>query len=56
LESSQPLSTTIVGRLIQKYAHRAGLNAAQITPQTLRYTAAALCAQVGANPQEIAKL
>jgi site-specific recombinase XerD len=55
-ESSQPLSVTMVGRLIKKYARRAGLNPRHITPQTLRYTAAALRAQVGANPQEIANL
>ena len=55
-ESSQPISTTMVGRLIKKYARRAGLDPAHITPQTLRYTAAALRAQAGADPQQIADL
>ena len=46
----------MVGRLIKKYAQRANLDATHITPQTLRYTAAALRSQVGADPQQIAEL
>lgn len=55
-DSSMPISTTMVGRLIKKYAQRAGLDPTHITPQTLRYTAATLRAQVGADPQKIADL
>ena len=55
-DATAPLSPAMVGRLIKKYARRAGLDPAHISAQTLRYTAAALRAQAGADPQQIADL
>jgi integrase len=46
----------MICRLVKKYARRAGLEPDQITPQTLRYTAASLRATSGADPAQIADL
>ena len=44
---NQPLSSREVGRLLKKYAKRAGLDPAKIRVHTLRHTAAMLRKQAG---------
>jgi len=50
---NQPLSSREVGRLLKKYAKRAGLNPTKIRVHTLRHTAAMLRKQAGDDLDQI---
>jgi site-specific recombinase XerD len=55
-DPTHPISQGMLGRLLKKYTHLAGLDPTKITLQTLRYTSAHLHRQAGASIEKVAHI
>jgi integrase/recombinase XerD len=53
IEENQPLSSSMVGRLLRHYLRLAGIEPKHITPHSLRHTGAMLYKAAGSSNQEI---